>query len=61
MRQYHYVRNEVAANRFAMAWLSTEFMISDIGTKQLPGPRHTFLVELIHIKVKDQWSLIQEG
>jgi hypothetical protein len=44
-----------------MKWIKTELMISDIGTKQLPGPRHTFLMELIHIKVKDQWSLIQEG
>jgi len=61
MRRYHFVRNEIAAKRFEMRWISTEFMISDIGTKQLPGPRHTFLMELIHIKVKDQRSLIQEG
>jgi hypothetical protein len=44
-----------------MQWIGTEFMISDIGTKQTPGPRHTFLVELIYIKVKDQRSLIQKG
>jgi len=61
MRRYHYVRNEIAANRFNMKWIGTEFMIGDIGTLQTPGPRHTFLVELIHIKVKDQRSLIQEG
>jgi hypothetical protein len=61
MRRYHYVRNEIAANRLNMKWIGTEFMIGDIGTKQTPGPRHTFLVELIHIKVKDQRSLIQEG
>jgi hypothetical protein len=61
MRRYHHVRNEIAAKRFNMQWIGTEFMISDIGTKQTPGPRHTFLVELIHIKVKDQRSLIQEG
>jgi hypothetical protein len=61
MRHYHYVRNEIVANHFTMKWIGTEFMISDIGTKQTPGPRHTFLVELIHIKVKDQRSLIQEG
>ncbi len=61
MRRYHYVRNEIVANRFSMKWIGTEFMISDIGTKQTPGPRHTFLMELIHIKVKDQQSLIQEG
>ena len=61
MRRYHHVRNEIVAKRFTMQWISTEFMISDIGTKQTPGPRHTFLVELIHIKVKDQRSLIQEG
>jgi hypothetical protein len=61
MRQYHFVRNEIAAKRFTMNWISTEYMISDIGTKQTPGPQHTFLMELIHIKVKDQRSLIQEG
>ncbi len=61
MRRYHYVRNEIAANRLNMKWIGTEFMIGDIGTKQTPGPRHIFLVELIHIKVKDQRSLIQEG
>jgi hypothetical protein len=49
MRRYHYVRNEIAANRFTMKWIGTEFMISDIGTKQTPGPRHTFLMELIHV------------
>jgi hypothetical protein len=61
MRHYHYVRNEVVAKHFTMQWIGTEFMISDIGTKQTPGPRHTFLVELIYIKVKDQRSLIQKG
>jgi len=60
MRRYHNVKNEIVANRFTMKWIGTEFMISDIGTKQIPGPRHTFLVELIHVKVKDQRSLIQE-
>ena len=57
----YYVRNEIVANRFTMKWIGTKFMISDKGTEQTPGPRHTFLVELIHIKVKDQRSLIQEG
>jgi hypothetical protein len=61
MRRYHYVRNEIVAKRFVMQWIGTEFMISDIGTKKTPGPRHTLLVELIHVKVKDQRSLIQEG
>jgi len=61
MRQHHYIRNKIVANRLSMKWIRTEFMISDIGTKQTPGPRHTFLMELIHIKVKDQQSLIQEG
>jgi hypothetical protein len=61
MKRYHFVRNEIAARRFKTRWISTEFMISNIGTKQLPGPRHTFLMELINIKVKDQQSLIQEG
>ena len=29
MRRYHFVRNEIAAKRFEMRWISTEFMISD--------------------------------
>jgi hypothetical protein len=45
MRRYHYVRNEIVAKRFSMNWISTEFMIHDIGTKQTPGPRHTFLID----------------
>jgi hypothetical protein len=61
MRRYHYVRNEITANRFSRGWLGTKFMISDIGTKQLPGPQHEFIMNLIHIQVKDQRSLIQEG
>lgn len=54
MRRYHYVREGIASNRFASKWISTIVQIADIGTKQTPGHRHTFLMELIHIKVKDQ-------
>jgi hypothetical protein len=61
MRQYHYVREVIASNRFASKWISTVVQIANIGTKQTPGPRHTFLMELIHIKVKDQQRQIQEG
>jgi hypothetical protein len=43
-----------------MHWKGTEFEIADIGTKPNPGPRHTFLVNLIHVKVKDRHSMIQE-
>jgi len=38
MRRYHFVRNEIAAKRFVMNWIGTEYMVSDIGTKQTPGP-----------------------
>jgi hypothetical protein len=63
---YHYVRENIAANRFSMQWISTEFQIADIGTKQTPGPRHQFLVELIHIRINDDQkitadTLVQEG
>jgi hypothetical protein len=61
MRRYHYVRENIAANRFSSKWISTEFEIADIGTKNNDGPRHKFLVELALVKVKDQRSLIQEG
>jgi hypothetical protein len=61
MRRYHYVREGIASNRFAAKWITTTAQIADIGTKQTPGPRHLFLMELIHIKVKDQQRQIQEG
>jgi hypothetical protein len=61
MRHYHYVRENIAANRFSSKWISTEFEIADIGTKNNDGPRHKFLMELILVKVRDQKSLIQEG
>jgi hypothetical protein len=61
MRRYHYVRENIAANRFSSKWINTEFEIADIGTKNNDGPRHKFLMELILVKVRDQKSLIQEG
>jgi hypothetical protein len=64
MRRYHYVRENIASNRFSMQWLQTEFQLADIGTKQTPGPRHQFLVKLIHIQIKDnakKFALVQEG
>jgi hypothetical protein len=41
--------------------LGNKYMISDIGMKQLPAPQHEYLMELIHIQVRDQCSLIQKG
>jgi hypothetical protein len=61
MRRYHYVRENIAAHRFSSKWISTEFEIADIGTKNNDGPRHKFLMELALVKVKDQKNLIQEG
>ncbi len=64
MQRYHYVRENIAANLFSMEWISTNFQIVDIGTKQTPGLRHQFLVEMIHIKVDDgtmKSPLVQEG
>jgi hypothetical protein len=61
MRRYHCVRENIAAKRFSSKWISTEFQIADIGTKNNDGPRHKFLTELTLVKIKDQKSLIQEG
>jgi len=38
MRCYHYVRENIAANRFTSKWISTEFELADIGTKNNDGP-----------------------
>ncbi len=61
MRRYHYVREGIASNRFTAQWITTVAQLADIGTKQTPGPRHSFLMQLIHAKVKDQQKQIQEG
>jgi hypothetical protein len=62
MRRYHYVRQNIAANRFTTKWISTEFQITDIGTKLNDGPRHKVLMNLCLVEVKkDQQSPIQEG
>jgi hypothetical protein len=61
MRRYHYVRERIAANQFSMVWIKTEFQLADIGTKNNAGPRHTVLVELIHVQIKNPSSQIQEG
>jgi len=62
MRRYHYVRQNIAANRFTVKWISNEIQIADIGTKLNDGPKHKLLTEMILIKVKDQKrSFIQEG
>jgi hypothetical protein len=60
-RRYHYVREKIANNKFSMKWITSEFQTADIGTKITPGPRHKFLVELIHIHVGDQPKQIKEG
>ena len=62
LRRYHYVRENIANKRFSMEWITSEFQVADIGTKNNPGPRHKFLFDLIHISLKeDQPTLIQEG
>ncbi len=38
MRRYHYVREGIASNRFAVKWIKTEVQLAEIGTKQTPGP-----------------------
>ncbi len=44
-----------------MEWIGTEFQTTDTGTKKIPRPRHKFLMELAHVKVTDNKSLVQEG
>jgi hypothetical protein len=64
IQRYHHVRENIAANCFSMQLIKTKFQLADIGTKQTPGPRHQFLVELIHIQIKDnakKSALVQEG
>lgn len=52
--RYHYVRENIAANRFIAKWISNEIQIADIGTKLNYGPKHKLLTEMIMINVQDQ-------
>jgi hypothetical protein len=61
LRRYHYVREGIQSKWFNMLWLQTLVQLADIGTKINPGPRHKFLVNLIHVIVKDLITNIQEG
>jgi len=44
-----------------MAWIDTAMQFADIGTKNNPGPRHQALLNLIHVKVGNLLTQIQEG
>jgi hypothetical protein len=59
MRRYHFVRAAVAAKRYELKWITTEFQLADIGTKQLAGPRLALLRDIILTKVPQ--ANIQEG
>ena len=59
MRRYHFVRAAVAAKRYELKWITTEFQLADIGTKQLPGPPLALLRDIILTKVPQ--ANIQEG
>ena len=61
MRRYHYVREGILSNRFIMAWISTAMQFADIGTKNNPGPRHQTLLNLLHVKIGNLLTQIQEG
>jgi hypothetical protein len=60
-RRYHYVREGISLNRFFMDWIITTIQLADIGTKNNPGPRHKALLELLHVKVGNLSTQIQEG
>jgi hypothetical protein len=59
LRRYHYVRDAFNNNRFHPLWISQEFELADIGTKNLPCPRHSFLRSLCLVPILD--SSVQEG
>jgi hypothetical protein len=59
LRRYHYVRDTFNTNRFRTYWIPTEFELANIGTKNLPGPRHSFLRSLCLVPIQD--SSVQEG
>jgi hypothetical protein len=62
LRHHHCVRQNIEANRFKARWISTEFQISDIGTKNNDGPRPKILLQLVLIQIQDQMKdLVQEG
>jgi hypothetical protein len=61
LRRCHYVREGIRSKRFAMLWINTLVQLADIETKQNPGPRHAFLISLMHISVRDLTPKIQEG
>jgi hypothetical protein len=62
MYHYHYVRENVEANRFATECIGTEFQLADTGTKLNHGPRHKVLVNMVMIPVKNQMKdLVQDG
>jgi hypothetical protein len=54
MRRYHYVRENISANRFTATWSSNEIQIADIGTKLNDSPKHKLLTEMVLVTVKDQ-------
>jgi hypothetical protein len=51
------VRDGIEAKRFELIWINTENQFADIGTKQTPGPRHSFLINKILTKI----GSVQEG
>jgi hypothetical protein len=61
LRRYHYVRESITSKRFVMKWIQTLHQLADIGTKNNPGPRHEYLVTLIHVIIKNLSNQIQEG
>jgi hypothetical protein len=64
LRRYHYVRDAFNTKRFTPHWISQEFQLADIGTKNLGGPRHNFLLQhcLIPIATDVQpLRSVQEG
>jgi hypothetical protein len=62
LRHFHYVRENIAANRFTAQWITTEFQLADIGTKLNDGPRHKLLMDLIMIAIRHHsTTMVQEG
>ena len=64
LRRYHYVRDAFTTQRFTPHWISQKFQLADIGTKNLGGPRHNFLLQRCLIPIANDIQplrSVQEG
>jgi hypothetical protein len=53
MRRYHYVREGVENNQYALIWITTTTQVADMGTKILGRILLDTFKELIFVKVPE--------